>query len=205
MPHRHHTLQNRIPPWHGARRKRPEIQQILGNGIDPLVLANTYGADAIRMALVLGAVPGNDVSFDEQRVKGYRNFSTKIWNIGRFIKMNQTEMKPGLWQHKDRQTKYFEEFNVLQAEITTHIENFEFHLAGEKIYHYVWHRLADEIIEAERETLKSGTDEEKATSSAALEDLFLSSLKLLHPFMPFVTEAVWQKFRPGAVLMVEKW
>ena len=85
------------------------------------------------------------------------------------------------------------------------MDNFEFHLAGEKLYHYVWHELADVIIEAEKEKLKNGTDEEKAASYAVLEQLLLESLKMLHPFMPFITEEIYQIFRPGKMLMVEKW
>ena len=193
---------------HGIVRdtKGEKFSKSKGNGIDPLDLAAHYGADAIRMALIVGAAPGNDVKFDEQRVKGYRNFSTKIWNIGRFIAMNRNESeKPGAEHGKETYQKYLAEFETIKSDVTAHIENFEFHLAAEKAYHYVWHTFADVIIEAEKETLKNGIDEEKAASYAVLEAIFLGSLKLLHPFMPFITEAAWQKLRPGTILMVEKW
>jgi valyl-tRNA synthetase len=189
---------------HGIVRdaKGQKFSKSLGNGIDPLILADQYGTDAIRMALVASAVPGNDVAFDEQRVKGYRNFTTKIWNVARFVEINRPAN--GEWRMANGE-KYLTEFENLKSEVTAHIENFEFHLAAEKLYHYVWHTLADKIVEAEKEKLKNGTDAEKAESYAALEYLLLESMKLLHPFMPFVTEEVFRTFRPGKMLMVERW
>ena len=163
------------------------------------------------MALVVGTATGNDVKFDENRVKGYRNFSTKIWNIMRFILTNKpprTDAEGGRGltrttnpEHK----KCLAEFVVLKKEITAHIENFEFHLAAEKIYHYIWHTLADKIIEAEKKNLKDGGAAQKFESYVLLEHLLLESLKMLHPFMPFVTEEIYQKLRPGKMLMVEQW
>ena len=97
------------------------------------------------------------------------------------------------------------ELEILKSEVTKHLETFEFHLAGEKLYHYIWHTLADKIIESEKGKLRDGNDEEKAKSYALLEHLLLRSLKMLHPFMPFITEEIYQIFRPGRVLMVEPW
>ncbi len=190
---------------HGIVRdsKGKKFSKSLGNGIDPLVLADTYGADALRMALIVGAAPGNDIKFDEQRVKGYRNFSTKIWNIARFIEMNKARGEKTVASETHK--KYISDLEALKKEVTAHLDNFEFHLAGEKLYHYIWHELADVIIEAEKEKLKSGADEKKAASYAVLEQLLLESLKILHPFMPFITEEIYQIFRPGKMLMVEKW
>jgi valyl-tRNA synthetase len=196
---------------HGIVRdsKGQKFSKSLGNGIDPLILANTYGADALRMALIVGAAPGNDVKFDEQRVKGYRNFSTKIWNIARFIQMNKPEKFDDAARAAASATittrEEIKELAALKAEVTEHIEDFDFHLAGEKLYHYIWHTLADKIIEAEKKKLSDGTDAEKAESYALLECLLLESLKTLHPFMPFITEEIWQIFRPGKMLMVEHW
>jgi valyl-tRNA synthetase len=188
---------------HGIVRdgKGQKFSKSLGNGIDPLILANSYGADALRMALIIGAAVGSDVKFDEQRVKGYRNFSTKIWNIARFIQMN----KPEEIGDADSAAPELKELEELKAEVTAHIEQFELHLAGEKLYHYVWHRLADEIIEQEKSALHDGSPAEKARSYALLEKLLFDSLKMLHPFMPFITEEIWQIFRPGKMLMVERW
>ena len=190
---------------HGIVRdsKGQKFSKSLGNGIDPLVLANTYGADALRMALIVGAAPGNDVKFDEQRVKGYRNFSTKIWNIARFIEMNKPTRLEKIDISKRAEVK---ELDDIKTEVTGHIEAFEFHLAAEKMYHYIWHTLADKIIEAEKENLSNGTDARKSESYELLERLLSESLKLLHPFMPFVTEAIWERLpdRRG-LLMIERW
>ncbi len=198
---------------HGIVRdsKGEKFSKSKGNGVDPLILADTYGADALRMGLIAGAAPGNDVKFDEQRVKGYRNFSTKIWNIARFIEMNKPAVssvalaEARVRASSEAHKKYLETISALKTEVSTHLDNFDFHLAGEKLYHYVWHELADIIIEAEKEKLRNGTDEEKAASYAILEQLLLESLKMLHPFMPFITEKIYQIFRPGKMLMVEKW
>jgi valyl-tRNA synthetase len=196
---------------HGLVRddKGRKMSKSLGNIIDPLTMADKYGADATRLSLVIGAAAGNDIKLSEDRIRGYRNFSTKIWNIARFIQMN----KPGKFDKTARTAsntdtsarEEIKEFTALKAEVTKHIDNFEFHLAGEKLYHYIWHRLADEIIEAEKKTLADGTDAEKTESYALLEHLLLESLKMLHPFMPFITEEIWQIFRPGIMLMVERW
>ena len=97
------------------------------------------------------------------------------------------------------------ELNDLKTVVTKHIDDFEFHLAGEKLYHYVWHRLADEIVEQEKSALHDGTPAEKVNSYILLQHLLLESLKMLHPFMPFITEEIYQIFRPGKMLMVEHW
>jgi valyl-tRNA synthetase len=176
-----------------------------GNVINPLDITAKYGTDALRIALIVGNTPGTSLALNEDRIKGYRNFSTKIWNMARFIALNKPIANSQSPIANEIHKKYLMEFEALKKEISTHIEGFEFHLAAEKIYHYTWHTLADKIIEAEKAALRDGTDDEKAASYAVLEELFLGSLKLLHPFMPFVTEAVWQKFRPGTMLMIERW
>jgi valyl-tRNA synthetase len=194
---------------HGIVRdaKGQKFSKSLGNGIDPLELADTYGADALRMALLVGAAPGNDVKFDEQRVKGYRNFSTKIWNIARFINMHKSAdgEKNGSTDTSAPASPYHEELMAIKTEVTKHLDNYEFHLAAEKIYHYIWHTLADKIVEAEKPKLYDGTEIEKKASYAALEELLLASMKMLHPFMPFITEEVYQIFRPGKMVMIERW
>jgi valyl-tRNA synthetase len=194
---------------HGLVRddKGRKMSKSLGNIIDPLTMADKYGADATRLSLVIGAAAGNDIKLSEDRVRGYRNFSTKIWNIARFIQMNKPESfdesaakKADLFAREE-----MKELAGLKLEVTKHINDFEFHLAGEKLYHYVWHTLADKIIEQEKKTLVDGTVAEKAESYALLEHLLLESLKMLHPFMPFITEEIWQIFLPGKMLMIQAW
>jgi valyl-tRNA synthetase len=181
------------------------------NVINPLDLTAKYGTDAFRIGLIIGNTPGTSLALDENRIRGYRNFSTKIWNIARFIEMNKVvtpsvvPAEAGTRAFSNVHKKYLADLATLKKEVTAHLDNFEFHLAAEKLYHYIWHELADVIIEAEKEKLKSGTDEEKAASHTVLEQLLLESLKMLHPFMPFITEEIYQIFRPGKMLMVEKW
>ena len=200
--------------FHGIVRdkQRRKFSKSLGNGVDPLLLADQYGADALRMGLVVGASAGSDVVFDEQKVKGYRNFCTKIWNIARFIEMNKpagadarASAEADRKKFSPERRAFIEELEALKKEVTVHLETYEFHLAAEKLYHYVWHTLADKIVEMEKIALRDGDAAQKAESYALLEYLFLASLTMLHPFMPFVTEEVYGIFRPGKMLMVTAW
>lgn len=178
---------------HGLVRAKDgrKFSKSLNNGIDPLDIIEKYGADALRMGLLIGSSIGNDIKFDENKVKGYKNFANKLWNITRFV---LSQERTG-----DLKQELVDELNLLTQEITIEMENYQFHLAGDKIYHYIWHRFADEIIEESK-----GKPEYGNTLYYILE----TSLKLLHPFMPFVTEEIWQnlphkKDRP--FLMVERW
>jgi valyl-tRNA synthetase len=197
---------------HGLVRddKGRKMSKSLGNAIDPLTMSDKYGADATRISLIIGAAAGNDIKLSEDKVRGYRNFSTKIWNIARFIYLNKpieknSDLTFSNEMFSENHKKYIYEINKLKIEVTQNIEDFEFHLSAEKLYHYIWHTLADKIIEAEKETLKNGSEKEKYESYKILEYLLTESMKLLHPFMPFITESVYRKFYPEKILMVEKW
>ena len=185
--------------------KGKKMSKSKNNVINPLDLTAKYGTDAFRIGLIIGNTPGTSLALDENRIRGYRNFSTKIWNIARFIEMQKGFKIQESGIKNETHKKYVDDLENLKEEVTEHLDNFEFHLAGEKLYHYVWHELADVIIEAEKEKLRNGADGEKAASYAVLEQLLLESLKMLHPFMPFITEEIYQIFRPGKMLMVEKW
>ena len=174
------------------------------NVINPLEITAKYGTDALRMALVVGNTPGTSLALAEDRVRGYRNFTTKIWNAARFVYMNRQGGSMSGTPSADDE-KNLDELRTVKAEITGHIERSEFHLAAEKAYHYFWHTFADKLIEAAKPRLQGYKTEENAAAQATLEKLLLESMKMLHPFMPFVTEAVWQKFRPGTMLMIEPW
>lgn len=197
---------------HGIVRDKDgqKFSKSRGNGVDPLVLANTYGADALRMGLIAGAAPGNDVKFDESRVRGYRNFSTKIWNIARFALANKTADYANDTQINaeknlsEQDKKYIAEFEQVKSEVAEHIEKLDIHLAAEKAYHYVWHTFADKIIEEYKPLLKENGDR-KYAAYHTLETILVGSLKMLHPFMPFVTESIWQIMYPGKFLIIEKW
>lgn len=189
---------------HGLVRDkdRQKMSKSKGNVVNPLGVAELYGTDALRMALVIGNAPGADIVISEDKIRGYRNFATKIWNIARFINMNRPRGAGAAILAKRAEIA---ELAALKKEVAKHIEDFEFHLAAEKTYHYVWHALADKIVEAEKRNLRDGDGRQKQESYLLLETLLLESLKLLHPFMPFVTEEIYGIFRPGKMLMVAPW
>ena len=167
-----------------------KMSKSLGNNLDPLDIAEKFGADAARMALVVGNTPGTDMRMSEDKIKGYKHFSNKLWNIARFV----------LSQEHDGKIKedLKAEFDALAVDVTNDIEEFRIYMAAEKLYHYLWHRFADGIIEESK-----GKDGYGATLYYILEN----SLKLLHPFMPFITEEIWQSMptKDTEFLMVAKW
>jgi valyl-tRNA synthetase len=176
---------------HGVLRDQQgrKLSKSLGNGGDPIETAREFGADAARLAMVVGNTAGMDSKLWPDKIKGYKNFANKVWNIARFVLSQEAsgELKPEL----------VDEFNALAEDMSADMDNFRFYIAAEKIYHYIWHRFADEIIEESK-----GKPEYGATLYYILEN----SLKLLHPFMPFITEEIWQELHGGkSVLMVEKW
>ena len=176
---------------HGLVRdgKGQKMSKSLGNIIDPLDMIEKYGADAVRLSLIMGAAPGNDLKLDENRIRGYKNFANKIWNMSRFVLSQEStgEIKPELQK----------EFDAVAEEVTKNIAEYRLDLAAEKLYHYLWDRFAAEIIEESK-----GKPEYGATLYYLLEN----SLKLLHPFMPFVTEEIWQSLPDKkGLIMVEAW
>lgn len=194
--------------FHGIVRDKngQKFSKSKGNGIDPVEMAEKYGADALRMALIAGASAGNDVKFDEARVKGYRNFATKIWNASRFVMMSKPQsLRPESITPTEEDKAIIAEFQKIKKEVSEHIENYDFHLASETAYHYFWHTFADKIIEASKPRLKSENTDDQWATYDTLEHILLGSLKMLHPFMPFVTEEIYQKFHPGKLLMVQSW
>ncbi|MBP9710832.1 MAG: valine--tRNA ligase [Candidatus Pacebacteria bacterium] len=179
-----------------------KMSKSLGNIINPLDMIDKYGADALRLGLILGAAPGNDIKLAEDRIKGYKNFANKIWNITRFVLENVTE--PGPTNEADK--KLLEEFRAVGTAVTANLEEYRLDLAAEKLYHYLWDRFAAEIIEESKPIMKSGGDAAASRQSVLMTILF-DSLKLLHPFMPHITEEIWQSLPSPKkdLLMVEKW
>ncbi|MEK7461873.1 MAG: valine--tRNA ligase [Patescibacteria group bacterium] len=179
------------------------------NVINPLDLSKKYGTDALRIGLIVGNTPGTDLALSEDRIRGYKNFANKLWNIARFI---LSQEKPPNNKNK-LDEELVNEFNTLAKDITRDMENCRFHIAAEKIYAYVWHRFADEIIEKSKPARPddSGHSGGKQTvNRATLYYILENSLKLLHPFMPFVTEEIWSSFtkatnKQGNLLMIESW
>lgn len=179
-----------------------------GNVINPLTLTEKYGTDSLRMALVVGNTPGTDLSLQEDKVKGYKNFANKLWNITRYVLTSTegwSEKKPELLIESDLAN--ISELNELTKDITKDMNEYRFYMAGEKLYHYVWHSFADKIIEGSKEKLKSEDSAVVESTQYTLNYLLKTSLKLLHPFMPFVTEEIWShiKSEDENMLMVTKW
>ncbi len=179
---------------HGTVRddKGRKMSKSLNNGIDPLDVAKDFGMDAGRMALVVGNTVGTDMKMSRDKIKAYKNFANKIWNIARYVLSQENPPADGGELKKD----LIEEFDNLAKDITRDMESFRFYIAAEKIYAYVWHRFADEILEESKN--KEGYGE-------TLFYILENSLKLLHPFMPFITEEIWQSMNKKNLLMIEPW
>jgi len=196
---------------HGLVRdkEKQKMSKSKGNVIDPLGVVDSYGADALRMALVVGNTPGNDPVISEEKIKGYRNFATKIWNASRFVLMNLEGYKPGakiVLGAKDK--KIIKDFQKQAKEITKEMETFRFYSASEKIYHYFWHTFCDKIIEEQKPRLYGDNVKEKIASQHLLIMLLSESLKILHPFMPFITEEIYQQLpldKKQKCIMIEEW
>jgi len=203
---------------HGVVRDKQgrKFSKSLGNGVDPIDMISKYGTDALRMGLLVGSATGSDISFDESKVKGYKHFANKLWNIARFILENAREEKNGsktwpLEPERDhfslRERELMDQLDLITVDVTKDLDEYRIYLAAEKMYHYTWHELADKIIE-ESKPILAGTDAEAKDSRQALLIALLDrTLKLLHPFMPFVTEEIYQSMptKDAQFLMVAKW
>lgn len=196
---------------HGTIRdsKGQKMSKSLGNGLDPIDIANEYGMDAGRMALLVGIGAGTDSRISIEKIRGYKHFANKVWNMARFIISNTEEFDyEKMPKLKSTDSESIKEAKDVIKDITADMEEKRFHLAGEKIYNYMWKVLADKLIEERKERIFKGSPEEKSSAIWTLYYIFTNFLKVLHPFMPFVTEEVWsmlphKKTRP--LLMVEDW
>ena len=189
--------------------KGQKMSKSKGNVINPLDLIEKYGTDALRMALVVGNTPGTSLPLDENKIKGYRNFATKIWNASRFLLMNLEE-----YDNKNKITltakdkKILKDFQKIAKEITKEMDTFKFYIASEKIYHYFWHTFCDKIIEEQKPRLYGTNKKEKFASQHLLITILSESLKILHPFMPFITEEIYQQLpikNKKSCIMIELW
>ncbi len=195
---------------HGLVRdaKGQKISKSLGNNIDPTDMIKEYGSDAVRMALIVGTGPGNDSKVSLDKFKAYKHFANKLWNITRFVTSSGPKVSPTPEQGEnltDADKVLIAEHTALIADITKEMEEYKFYLAAEKLYHYLWGRFAAEIIEESKTTFKDGTEEEKASRLHTLYYILETSLRALHPFMPFITEELWSILGHDQLLMVERW
>lgn len=194
---------------HGLVRDKNgnKISKSLGNNIDPVDVIEKYGADAVRMALIVGTGPGNDSKISDEKFKAYKHFSNKIWNISRFIFSNiEKENINASDNITEKDKELLEELQKLTQEVTSDIDKYNLHLAAEKIYQYVWHRFADIIIEESKTVIVNKKTTESISRQYTLYKIFTTCLLILHPFMPFITEKIWQYTEKDSdILMVTKW
>ena len=185
------------------------MSKSLGNGVDPLDVISVYGADALRFTLVTGNSPGNDLRFSEEKVSASRNFANKIWNAARFILMNieGKDIDCALPKKLYTSDKWIlNRFNNVTAAVTENLEKFELGMAVSKLYDFIWDDFCDWYIELAKIRM-NGADEESADSARRVLVWTMSNtLKLLHPFMPYITEEIWQTLpHDGEALIVAKW
>jgi valyl-tRNA synthetase len=196
---------------HGLVRdkERQKMSKSKNNVINPLEVAEVYGTDAVRMALIVGNTAGNDPIISEDKIRGYRNFATKIWNASRFVLMNYRtiDAKPKLTA-KDK--KNLKDLETAKKKIAKYLDKYDFNHAAETAYHYFWHTFADKVIEESKPRIRP-ENENLADAAAAQETLIKileESMKFLHPFMPFITEQIYQILpttKEKSLLMVEEW
>ncbi len=171
-----------------------KMSKSLGNGIDPLEIIDKYGADALRLTLITGNAPGNDMRFYLERVEASRNFANKVWNASRFIMMN-LEKAEAVEGDKvlltDADKWILSKCNTLVKEVTDNMESFELGIAVQKIYDFIWEEFCDWYIEMVKPRLYNDADETKAGVIWTLKQVLITSLKLLHPYMPFITEEIY--------------
>ena len=197
--------------FHGLIRDAQgrKMSKSLGNGVDPLDVISVYGADALRFTLVTGNSPGNDLRFSEEKVSASRNFANKIWNAARFILMNieGKDIDCALPKKLYTSDKWIlNRFNNVTAAVTENLEKFELGMAVSKLYDFIWDDFCDWYIELAKIRM-NGADEESADSARRVLVWTMSNtLKLLHPFMPYITEEIWQTLpHDGEALIVAKW
>lgn len=178
-----------------------------GNGVDPLGVIDKYGADALRFTLVTGNSPGNDMRYSDKKVEASGNFANKIWNASRFMLMNlDDDTKPGIPEQLGIEDKWIlSKYNTAVKEITANIEKFELGVASAKIYEFVWDILCDWYIELIKPRLFEKGSQSNKNAQSVLLYVLSGTLKLLHPFMPFITESIWSHLGYDHPIIVSEW
>jgi len=196
---------------HGLIRdeKGRKMSKSLGNGIDPLEVADRYGADALRMNMITGNSPGNDMRFYVERCEAMRNFANKIWNASRYVLMNlqiEENALPPLDRLEPADKWILSKLNTLIADVTDNLDKYEIGIAVQKVYDFIWDSYCDWYIELTKARLYEGGAESKRTAQQVLLYVLDQFLKLLHPFMPFLTEEIWQAIpHEGSSIMLQSW
>ena len=187
-----------------------KMSKSLGNGIDPLEMIDKYGCDALRMNMVTGNSPGNDMRFYVERCEAMRNFANKLWNASRYVMMNLADQNvqglPEISQLEIADKWVLSKLNTLIAEVTDNLEKYELGVAVQKVYDFIWDTYCDWYIELTKARLYSEDADRKQTAMKVLVYVLDQVLRLLHPFMPFITEEIWQSLpHEGAALIVAQW
>ena len=186
-----------------------KMSKSLGNGIDPLEIIDKYGADALRLTLVTGNAPGNDMRFYWERVEASRNFANKVWNASRFIMMNIEKAEPSkdidLSLLTDADKWILSKVNTLSKEVTDNMEKYDLGVAVAKIYDFIWEEFCDWYIEMVKPRLYNDEDTTKAAAIWTLKTVLINSLKLLHPYMPFITEEIFCNLSDEESIMISDW
>ena len=197
--------------FHGLLRDSQgrKMSKSLGNGIDPVDVINQYGADALRFTLVTGNSPGNDARYSDEKVAASRNFANKIWNAARFIHMNIDghDVPCALPQSLTLEDQWIvSRFNTVTKEVTENLDKFELGMAVSKLYDFIWDDFCDWYIELAKRPLTGGDEAAAQNTRQVLVWVLTNTLALLHPFMPFVTEEIWQSLpHQGEALIVAPW
>ena len=197
--------------FHGLVRDAQgrKMSKSLGNGIDPLEIIAQYGADALRFTLVTGNSPGNDMRFSTEKVEASRNFANKIWNASRFILMNIDGKDVACKLPKNLATEdqwIIDSYNHVVKEVTENLEHFELGIAVQKLYDFLWDEFCDWYIEIAKIRLTAKDETAAQTARQVLVWVMSGTLKLLHPFMPYITEEIWQALpHEGDSIMVSEW
>ena len=207
--------------FHGLVRDSQgrKMSKSLGNGIDPLEIISQYGADALRLTLITGNAPGNDMRFYYERVENSRNFANKVWNASRFIMMNMEQAlektgkditTPAAADLQPVDKWILSKLNTLVKDVTDNMDHFELGIAVQKVYDFIWDEFCDWYIEMVKPRLWSEKDTTKAAALWTLKTVLIQSLKLLHPYMPFITEEIYQALPhtaedKGEFIMLQKW
>ena len=187
-----------------------KMSKSLGNGIDPLEIIDQYGADALRLTLITGNAPGNDMRFYMERVEASRNFANKVWNASRFIMMNLEKAEVPGEMPKDQLTAadkwILSKVNTLAKEVTENMDKYELGIAVQKVYDFIWEELCDWYIEMVKPRLYNDGDTTKSAALWTLKTVLVNALKLLHPYMPFITEEIFCTLQSEEEsIMISKW
>ena len=185
-----------------------KMSKSLGNGIDPLEVIDKYGADALRLTLITGNAPGNDMRFYWERVESSRNFANKVWNASRFIMMNldKAEVRDvDVTELTDADKWILSKVNTLAKDVTDNMENYDLGVAVQKLYDFIWEEFCDWYIEMVKPRLWNDDDTTKVAALYTLKTVLINSLKLLHPYMPFITEEIFCNLSDEESIMISKW